>query len=303
MISPELISIMAAINTGDKARARQLLQPLLKTRPTAELWYQASRLTEKPEHELACLKQALGLDPYHGDARRRFHELQAQVTPPAPAVADAPAATPPKAPAPKKTQPAPAIVPADVPLKKARQRRKRGTWFYVGIVGSVLLSLTASYFVLLVLGSPLPGRLRSLLGDAPPVTELNGVPLEQVHDAVFKVVPSRTSTVTQTEPLADVLEPGVVHEYTFNARSGEELAIGVQFFSPAAQRVSRNLAILDPQGRDAESQCMRDHILQGDNGAVIICQIDRSGTWKLRLLGRENESSGAYVVSIGRLYD
>ncbi|MBZ0298969.1 MAG: hypothetical protein K8J31_04465, partial [Anaerolineae bacterium] len=190
-----------------------------------------------------------------------------------------------------------------IPLKKTRRRRKRGTWFYVGIVGSMLLSLSASYFVLLVLGSPIPGRLRSLLGGAAPVAEIDGVPLDQVPDAVMKIPPSLSKIVTQQEPLAEILEPGIVHEYTFTARAGEEVAIGIQFFSPTAQRVNRNIAILDPEGKDADRLCPRDRILQGDNGAAIICTIHRSGTWQVRLLGREGESSGAYVVSVGRLYN
>lgn len=305
MISPDLIPIVGAINAGDKARARTLLQSLLNTSPSAEAWYQASRVAEKPEHELVCLQRALGYDPLHREARRRLSELQPA---PVPAVPTTPV-TPDKrrttternvATELVKDQPKPLLA-EDVPLKKARRRRKRGTWFYIGIVAAVLLSLSSSYFVMLVLGSPLPGRLRSLLGAEAPVTEINGVPLDQVPDAVFKVAPSRSSAVTKVEPLADILEPGVAHEYTFEARAGEEVAIGIQFFSPSAQRVNRNIGILDPQGKDAVRQCSRDQILQGDNGAVITCQIDRSGVWQVRLLGREGESSGAYVVSVGRL--
>jgi hypothetical protein len=303
MLSPDLIPIVNAINAGDKARARALIQSLLKTSPSAEVWYQASRVAEKPEHELICLQRALGYDPYHIEARRRLSQLQP--TPP-------PAQVAPQVAAPDKrrstaehkaaAQPAKAhpIIPTDVPLKKAR-RRKRGTAFYITIVAMILLSLSSTYFVMLALGSPLPGRLRSLLGAEGPVTEIDGVPLEQIPDAVFKIPPARSSEVTQAEPLADILEPGVVHEYTFAARAGEEIAIGIQFFSPTAQRVNRNIAVLDPEGKNAEAQCNHDQIIQGDNGAVITCHIDRSGLWQVRLLGRVGESSGAYVVSVGRL--
>jgi hypothetical protein len=304
MLSPDLIRIINAINEGDRARARTLVRSLLKTSPSAEAWYQASRVAEKPEHELICLQRALGYDPYHLEARRRYSQLQ-PAPPPAqpelpaaptdaspPAVQQKPASSPPKA---------PPIIPADVPLKKASQRRRRGTWFYVGIVATILLSLTSTYFVMLVLGSPLPGRLRSLLGAEQPVTHIDGVPLSQIPDAVFRIPPSRSSEVTQVEPLAAILEPGIVHEYTFAARAGEEVVVGIQFFSPTAQRVGRNIGVIDPEGRNAAARCDRDRLIQGDNGLMITCRIHYSGMWQVRLLGREGESGGAYVVSVGRL--
>jgi hypothetical protein len=65
--------------------------------------------------------------------------------------------------------------------------------------------------------------------------------------------------------------------------------------------VNRNIGILDPSGRDAESRCERNRILQGDNGAAIICTIHQTGTWSLRLLGIDGQSTGAYVVSIERM--
>lgn len=284
MLSPDLIAIMSAINAGDNARARQLLQPLLRSSPSAEAWYQASRLTETPEHEVACLKQALGLDPYHVEARRRYRQLQDTAVP---------AAAPP---------PQPTVQPVQMTAKRARRPgRKRGTWFYVGVFATILLGLTCSYFVLLVIGSPIPGQLSGFVTGSPPVTEIDGVPLDQIPDAVFRIAPSRSTALPRAEAQADVLPPGVVHEYTFEAIGGTEVAIGIQFFSPTATRVSRNIAVLDPEGRDAESACARSSILQGDNGAAIICRIQRGGTWKVRLLGRVGESAGAYVVSIENL--
>ena len=302
MLSPDLIRIVGAINEGDKPRARVLIQSLLKTSPSAEAWYQASRVAEKPEHELVCLQRALGYDPLHREARQRLSQLQPPPSPAQVALQNNPpelAVSKTESPKPVKAEP---IIATDVPLKKAgHRRRKRGTSFYITIVAMILLSLSSTYFVMLVLGSPLPGRLRSLLGADAPVTEIDGVPLDQIPDAVFRIPPSRSSEVTKVEPLADILEPGIVHEYTFEARAGEEVAIGIQFFSPTAQRVGRNIGLLDPEGKNAETQCDRDHIIQGDNGAVITCYIHRTGLWQVRILGRVGESGGAYVVSVGRL--
>jgi hypothetical protein len=308
MISPDLIPVLSAIQAGDKARARELLKSVLKLSPSAEAWYQASRITEKPEHEAQCLRRALGLDPLHVDARRRLRELedagvQAPVEEKSVLLASPPPAQklapdvvrPKKATARQKPLPDEGLA----PLKKVRrQKKKRGAWFYVGIAAAAIGALTSTYFVLIFLGSPIPGMVLGVFTGERPVTEIDGVPLEQVEDAVMRVGPSRQAEISRSEPVSDALEPGLLHEYRFEARQGEEVAIGIQFFSPTAQRVNRNIAILDPAGRDAESRCVRDRILQGDNGAVMICEIHQSGTWRVRILGRTNESTGAYVVSV-----
>jgi hypothetical protein len=297
-LDPDLIRVIQAINAGDKALARRLIQPLLRNQPSAEAWYQASRLTETPEHERVCLQRALGYDPYHADARRRLSALQ----PPAPTSPAPPARQSAAAPQPGLAeQPAPPLIPLDQPLKKARARRKRGLRFYV-ILGSVLLlSLSSSFFVLWVLGSPFASQLKNLLGGPQPVVEIDGVPLERVPDAVYRVEPNSVAPLSRAEPLAGVLEHGLTHDYTFSVSAGEEIAIGVQFFSPMAQRVNRNLAIFGPDGRDAEAHCQRERILQGDSGAAIVCLAHQSGLWHVRLLGRSDESVCAYVVTVTAL--
>ena len=129
MLSPDLIPVIHAINAGDKAHARRLLQPILKGAPDAEAWYQASRVTEKPEHEIACLKRAIAADPRHMDARRRLNELD--VTRSAPPLATEP--TPPK---PRKP---PELKKVELaPLKKER-RKKRSPWLYVPTRSRVIL--------------------------------------------------------------------------------------------------------------------------------------------------------------------
>ncbi len=311
MISPDLIPVLSALQAGDKARARELLQSILKFKPTAEAWYLASRAMESADHEMICLQRALALDPYHVDVRRRIRALDASgvAAPDATIPRAVPQPTAPEDLAPDVARPQidvsdEQMLPESInksPLKKPNRRRKRGKWFYVGIIGSIVGSLAASYFVLTVLGSPVPSQIRSRFTGEEPVTEIDGVPLENVPQAVMQVEPAQTSVLTRSEPLAAALDPGFAHEYTFEAYGGDELAIGIQFFSPTAQRVNRNIAILDPSGRDAENQCERNRILQGDNGAAIICNIHQAGTWSLRLLGIEGQSTGAYVVTIERM--
>jgi hypothetical protein len=132
-----------------------------------------------------------------------------------------------------------------------------------------------------------------------PVTEIDGVALADVPNAIMKVEPSHETELARSEAVAEVMEPGFVHEHSFQAYSGEELAIGVQFLSLNANRVSRNMVILDPDGQQV--RCQRDRILEGDNGAMLTCNIDKTGVWRLRILGREGESTGVYVISVERL--
>src|SRR5690606_21830418 len=102
----------------------------------------------------------------------------------------------------------------------------------------------------------LPGFLSSmivLLGGPSPVGEVNGVPIEDIPDAVMIVPPSQSKPVTSRE--MDILANGYNHEYTFEAVLGEEVAVYIQFLSVAASSVSRNVAIIDPNDRNYVDFC------------------------------------------------
>ncbi len=302
MIPPDMIPIMSAIQAGDKARARRLLHDLLKIQPSAEAWYQASRLTETPDHELKCLKKALALDPYHVESRRRMLALE---KPSGPAVVThAEGQFAPDVARPKKleSQTLPRLIDDTLPLKKARpQRKKRSPWVYVGIAGTIMLGLVSSCFVLTFLGSPVPGQILGVVTGQQPVTEIDGVPLDQVEDAALKVEPSSIKNLPRSSPLSDTLTAGIEHAYTFQADAGENIAVGVQFFSLGAGNVPRNVVILDPNGRNSSSHCRRETILDAHTGAAYVCQIHLSGQWEVRILGRDGESTGTYVVTMQRL--
>lgn len=346
MPDAELQAVIAALKVGDSRRARARLQPLLR-QPSADRWYMAALLCSTPQQAVTALEKALALDPAHQRARRRLIQLQnaqtehetiseADLPPLADLIADEVVI-----PTEKPYDPQPAAAQFYDMLRerpvRPRRRRRRTAWTYISIISFILLSLSSSYFVLLVLGSGIPGRLRSVftgiqpvfapestivyatpvavidgtpyyarpleeygsaLTNATPVTEINGTPVYARPDAVVAVVPAKSTELTRQQPISDILEPGFAHEYVFTAELGEELAVGVQFFSPTAQRVGRNVAILDPDERSAEQICTRSQILQGDNGVAFICPVHKAGRWKLRLFGREGESSGAYVVAI-----
>jgi hypothetical protein len=347
MPDAELQPVIAALRAGDRQQARRVLQPLLR-QPSADRWYAAALLSGSREQAIIALGRALALDPAHARARKRLTQLQTSekqhdaiaaddLPPLAALVADEVAL-----PVEKPYQPEAATEQLFEalragPLKKPKRRRRLGRWRVVILVSAILLSLSSTYFVMLVLGSGIPGRLRSVFTGvqpviapgatlvyatpvavvdgtpyyaapldsygsastgATPVTEIQGTPVYARPDAVVVVVPAKSTDLAPQQPISDILEPGFAHEFVFTAQRGEEIAVGIQFFSPTAQGVGRNVTILDPDERSAERICQRESILQGDNGVVFICPVHQSGRWKVRLFGREGESSGAYVVAV-----
>ena len=347
MADAELQPVIAALKAGDRQQARDLLRPLLR-QPSAERWYAAALLSGTREQAVVALERALTLDANHARARKRLAELQTtEVQHDAISEDDLPSllslvADTVVIPTEKPYNPDVATEPMYQalkagPLKKTNRKRRLGKWRYVILVSMFLLSLSSTYFVMLVMGSGIPGRLRSVFTGvhpvfapdatvvyatpvavidgtpyyaapldaygsastgATPVTEIQGTPVYARPDAVVVVAPAKTTDLVRQQPISDILEPGFAHEFVFTVQQGEEVAVGVQFFSPTAQGVGRNVTILDPDGLSAERVCQRDQILEGDNGVVFICPVHKSGRWKLRLFGREGESSGAYVVAV-----
>lgn len=300
--------VREAIKAGDKRRARDLLRPLLVDDPTADTWFLAAQASPTREQAIGCLKRALALDPAHERAGRALSRLSTS-TP----VDDM---LPPLA-APVDNAPRTASEAALPPLKKVRSQRKRSPWTLVGLAGSLLLSLSLTYAVLTALGSPIAAQVRAILGGEAPQasdgTPVFGQPRQPASGAggddasgsapvgSFIVRPSKSVELKRQQPVSDVLDAGFAHEYTFEAARGEEIAIGVQFLSPTAQRVGANVAIIGPDGYNAESRCQRDQILTDGSSVAFICTAHQGGTWKLQLFGRDGESTGVYVVTYERM--
>lgn len=285
MPADPLPPIHDALKSGDKKTAQMLLQPLLKNQPSAEAWYLAAQACTTDEKAIWCLRKALELEPQHSGANRLLFRLEGAK--PASAQEQTSAAN------------------SDVPLKEVKRAKpvakKRGTRRIIVVLSVLLLGSSCSLFTMNMVGlisGPIT-FLTQLMGGANPVTEVEGVPLAQVEDAPLRMTPS------QSEPLeardTDVLEPGYLHEYTFSGQTGREMAVYVQFLSLAANRVSRNVVVMRPDGSNATRQCERDAILQGDNNITLTCSIDAGGTWKVRILGRAGESVGAYFVGVETL--
>jgi hypothetical protein len=301
----QILSIEAAIKSGDKAHARRLLQPLLERTPTAELWYFAALASETPDDEAKCLSKVLALDPTHGKAKSRMIALQqakpADVKPkikPISVQRSSPPVTTEEPPKPRLKS----IENIDLErIKPVKHGRKRSSWRLVGCLGFIAVSLASSFFVMSVLGMGFAGWLVGLLTGSQPVTQIDGVPIEDVAHAPLLVPANRSVEIEPGQQQVDILYPGYAHEFMFNTRSGVEMSIFVQFISPTAKNVSPNVVVVDPSGNDAESRCDRGGILTDNSGVTFTCRIDQGGGWRVRIFGREGESSGAYYVTAQQL--
>jgi serine/threonine protein kinase len=253
------------------------------TTKNADDWVREATAATDPHEKIAHLKKALELEPLHSKANRMLFQVEGAKSM-------------------RQEKPAPVTVTEEelAPLKKVNRKKQRGLWFYVGIFGFVMMSVTSTFFVLLVLGSPLPEQVLGIISGKPPVMDVNGTPAKDVPNLVLTVQPQRSRRLSTGSNTADSLSPGFSHEFVFSGSTGEEVAVGIQFMSPNAQHVSQNIAVIKPDGTPAGKLCEANHILDGDTGVAFSCKIDQPGDWKMRIFGVEGESSGAYVASLQR---
>lgn len=304
-MSADLEPIREALKNGDKAAARKLLPPLLKSQPSADLWTLAAQACESKADGIKCLRKALALDPYHNQANRLLFKWEG---PKPPTAEEWDRLT---------AEKARAQLPAElIPLKKVKRQRKMSPWRWIGCFSFLLFGMACTLFTFNMVGliSGVFTTASVMLGGPTPVTQWQGTDIGEIRSAAVVIPPSQSEVIGEPSTGddravrtsaggrdADVLDPGYSHEYQFDAMSGREYAIYIQFLSVGANRVSRNVAVLRPDGSDYTSNCERDNILQGDNNIAYICNIDSTGTWSVRILGREGESVGAYFVGIERM--
>ncbi len=289
MPADALQQIREALKAGDKKTAQELLRPQLQYQPTAELWYLAAQACATDEKAIQCLRKALELQPQHSGANRMLHKLEGAI----PKTVEVPPPLKLDAPTLEKL--------TEMPLKKVRRKKKRSTGRRLLLLGLLLLGMSCSLITMNMAGiitGPIT-LLTKILGGGAPVTQIGGKPISEVSDAPLEVEPSQIKPLENRD--ANVIEPGYAHEYTFEARRGWEMAIYVQFLSIAANKVSRNVVVLRPNNTDATPTCDRNAILQGDNNVTFTCLIDADGLWKVRILGRDHESVGAYFVGAERM--
>ncbi len=320
-----LTIIQQEIAKGHVVRARKILRVLLEETPTSALWYLASTVCETHEQEMGCLKEALRIDHNHMASRRRYVELkqiqrlnkEAEMPPLMVLVDDLPMGEP-ELPA----------EPDPFTAKHMRDRRSQHRWAAVSVAGTVVMSLSSAYFVLTLLGSPIPAQIRAIVSGEQPAEQVGqpifgtktgsgqlntppapippvSAPNENYSAAAaasgFEVHPNKSAALEAETPVNDVLDPGFAHEYVLKAEQGEELAVAVQFFSPTAKRVAANMAMLDPDGINASAQCERGSILTDGSSVTYLCKINKTGNWRLQLFGSSGESTGVYIVTYQRM--
>ena len=278
-----------ALAEGHIQQAKTLLKRILQNDPSADAYVLAAKLTTNTETSLKLLRKALELDSWHSEANRLLHERD-NVT-----------LQKPESEWDRQTgmKPLPEINRQGQKLAYQKRKQRHRTWTRLGCVFSILLSFSLSIFAFRAIGwlSPhMTGVLSMLTGGSPPVFEIEGTPIELVEDAPLIITPAM---VKEAAPEGmEVMDAGYLHEHQFYGSRGQEYAIYVQFLSEHAQRVSRNVVILNPFDEDSTALCEQDTILRGDNGITFICVLNASGTWKVRVLGRENESVGAYFIGV-----
>lgn len=292
-----LREVALALREGDKARARRLLKPLLQEQPTADIWYLAAHSLDDKDQQIACLKRALKRDPWHSKSNRMLAKLES--------IDELEAVTLPEIPPEQPVEPLPELQ-RHTREQEFQRRHKRRRWrTRLGCLGSILLSMSCSLFTFSLIGM-VPGAIGAvtqLLGGPAPVTEIDGVPIEDIEDAPAIMTPSQSSEASSQQ--VDVLDHGYLHEYTFEARSGQEVAIYVQFMSVNAADVNANVRILDPDDLIVPPETCpslgEDGLLGGEGNVTFNCFINRTGTWKVRVLGINGESIGAYFVGVETL--
>lgn len=296
MTEETLQAIYQALVDGDKRRARRLIQSVAQHTRSADVYYYGAFVAGDYPQARRLLERALALEPLHTGANRLHMQLEKQGVialegvPPAPPT-NRPATT------------SGTIADADLRRRKQARAKRNHRSLFAFIAVSMVLSLVSSWLVLLLLGiaSWATEPVAQAFGGQPAARAYNGTPIAEIDNPArlldFPAALSTTLPRGATNTTGEVLRDGVLHEYTFQASMGENLAVAVQFFSPFAEDVSSHVAIFDPNERIAERRCSHEVILDEQTGAAYICDIDVSGTWTIRIYGREGASTGVYVVS------
>lgn len=296
-MSPTLQKIQSLIDKGDKKRARHYLKLVLKEEPSADAWYMMALTLDDELQQIKCLRNALKLDAFHSPSNRLLHKVEGGM----------PLHEQEKLKQEKEKRETREVVPLkpiEREMKKDRfqrhaERQRRRTRY--GCLFSFLLSASCSLFAVTAIGL-LPGfigTMSTLFGGPVPVHAIEGTPIEDREDAIVIMTPVQSNEASNQE--VEIMDHGYLHEYKFDAIQNESYAIYVQFMSVNANHVSRNVAIIDPEGSDATGICERQRILEGDMGTAFTCQANMSGEWAVRVLGVTGESVGAYFVGVEKL--
>jgi hypothetical protein len=296
-MTDKITKVRAVADAGDTDKAAKMLRWLLQNEPSADAWVLAAEWATDADQQRAYLRKALQLDEWHTQANRLLYKLEgAKPTQEMEAVTlakDEWART-------TGTKPVREIV--DAPRRVDRfqkQAQRQRFWTRLGCLSAIVFSMSLSIFVFRVFGFINSGALSgigALFGNPTPVAAIQGTPFAEVAQPYLYMTPSHVEKAVAQD--MEILDDGYMHEHFFQANAGQEYAVYVQFLSVNANHVSRNMVVLDPDRQNAMDRCVSGRILEGDNNITLICAIDKSGTWRVRIVGRNTESVGAYFVGV-----
>ncbi len=284
VVSDQSISrTIVDLRTDSAGNPIQIVQT--KKPDSADDWVKKAVITENPDEAIGYLKRALELEPLHSKANRMLFSLEGAV---------------PKAASNPKVVTSPPS--ADLsPLKKVNSSNpKRSNWFYAVVVGSILVGISVLFFILMMTNSPIATQIANFVQGRHAVTEINGVPLNKVPNAVMQIYPQDRTTILFGQKINTRLENGYSHAYVFDTLAGQSIGVGVWFVSPTAQHVTKNVVVVDPSGKSAGTRCQSTNTSGDDTAINFACEIDQSGQWSVRILGIDGESTGNYWVNVER---
>lgn len=291
-MSTSLDTIQSLIDNGKRKQARLQLKSLLQNEPSAQAWYLAALLMDDKTQKIKCLKRAVQVDALHTPANRLLHQLEgaASFT------------------SPEKVETAKAVKSLKLENRQEKyekiqqDRRQRRNRRIIGLSISMVISLIICTVILSAVGM-IPGTVGLLLRATTgitPVYEIDGVPVEDIDNAIIRIAPAVSKSLPTQEYY--FVDHGYVVEYTFDTKANGSYRPYVQFFSLSANNLRHNTILLDADGNDISSQCLVQNTSdQYESGIAYSCAATTSGRWSLRIIGINGETIGGYIVGLESL--
>ena len=291
----KLEQVRAAISRGEMDKAHKMVRWLLKNEPSAEAWFLAAQLVDNPDEKIKALREAIKIDTWHKEANLQLYKLEGSR-------------------------------PKDIIKRESEWDRKAGekpvtlitrqlkedrfqkqaarhrTYTRVGCIFSMLFSVFFSLTVFRAAGlmsADLSMRIASILNQPTPAQAFGGTPIASIDRPQLLMTPSHVEVASPKD--VEILDAGYLHEHFFEGRAGQEYAIYVQFLSLTAKRVNHNVMVVDPNNGEAGRRCTIQSMLKDGTNVIYTCYVDVPGTWRVLILGRDQESVGAYFIGVEKL--
>ncbi len=268
------------IQVGCRSEALALLKSILAAdRTNVTAWWLAAQAAPNWQEAQVALHTALKLQPDHAGARAMLAHLEGKVQPAAPQPEPSSVGSDPFAPQLSPAGQAPVLHGA--PLKVARRSgeqgcRRNAITLVIVALSLLVMSGAGLLLVLNLTGSPLLAQFN-----------LPGAPMPD--NPTPQVIEPGT-------PMQGTLAAGTTQEFRFQGREGAILMVAIQFLTlPADTDCSGAIVLIDPDGYRA-AVSGDTNFLGATGGSVLEYTLDRTGIWRLRLIGQEGHSAGLYML-------